>query len=257
MAVADSSFAALELLSALSQMTLPVHLVTRLRLDAALYEPPPVRQLKQMGRPRLKGKRLPTLHTILADPNTPWQSVELGNWYGRTRRTVHLVSQTALWYHTGLPPVPIRWVLVRDPQNQFEPQAFLCTDLNAAPQQILQWFCQRWQLEVTFEEVRSHLGVETQRQWSDLAIVRTTPALFGLFSIVVLCAHHLRAQEDFLLRSTAWYHKQLPTFVDALAHVRQYLWDARLFQRSAASTEMIKVPKALWECWNDLLCYAA
>lgn len=111
-AVADSSFAALELLSALSQMTLPVHLVTRLRLDAALYEPPPVRQLKQIGRPRLKGKRLPTLHTILADPNTPWQSVELGNWYGRTRRTVQLVSQTALWYHTGLPPVPIRWVLV-------------------------------------------------------------------------------------------------------------------------------------------------
>lgn len=254
--VADSSFAALELLSALTQMRLPVHVVTRLRLDAALYQPAPARQPKQMGRPRLKGNRLATLSTRLTDAQTTWDSVQLAGWYGGVQREVELTSATAVWYHTGLPPVPIRWVLVRDPQNQFQPQAFLCTNLAVTPQQILLWFRQRWQVEVTFEEVRAHLGVETQRQWSDLAILRTTPALLGLFSLVVLLAHHLRSQEDFLLRSTAWYQKSLPTFIDALAHVRQYLWDVRLFDRSGSSSEMIKVPKELLDCWSDLLCYA-
>jgi len=255
--VADSSFAALELLFALSQMQSPVHVVTRLRLDAALYEPATLRQPGQMGRPRLKGKRLSTLATLLHDSLTVWQRVSLPGWYGGRQTEVELTSSTAVWYHTGLPPVPIRWVLVRDPQGKFEPQAFLCTDLSVAPEQILLWFRQRWQVEVTFEEVRAHLGVETQRQWSELAILRTTPALFALFSIVVLWTHHLREQEDFCLRSTAWYHKQLPTFVDALAHVRLVVWDTRLFDTSASSSEMIKVPKALLDCWSDLLCYAA
>lgn len=255
--VADSSFAALELLSALTQMRLPVHVVTRLRLDAALYQPAPARQPKQMGRPRLKGNRLATLSTRLTDAQTTWDSVQLTGWYGGVQREVELTSATAVWYHTGLPPVPIRWVLVRDPQNQFQPQAFLCTNLAVTAQQILVWFRQRWQVEVTFEEVRAHSGVETQRQWSDLAILRTTPALLGLFSLVVLWAHHLRSQEDFRLRSTAWYQKSLPTFVDALAHVRQDLWDVRLFDRSGSSSEMIKVPKELLDCWSDLLCYAA
>ena len=88
-------------------------------------------------------------------------------------------------------PVPIRWLLVRDPRGELAPQAFLCTDLDAAPVDILQWFVSRWQLEVTFQETRAHLGVETQRQWSDLAIIRTTPALLGLFSLVTLWAHDL------------------------------------------------------------------
>jgi hypothetical protein len=151
--------------------------------------------------------------------------------------------------------VPIRWVLVKDPQGKFEPQAFLCTDPTVAPEQILQWFRQRWQVEVTFEEVRAHLGVETQRQWSDLAIRRTTPALLGLFSLVTLMAHPLQA--DLPLQQTAWYVKPLPTFVDALALVGCLFWKRRLFQTSTRATEMVKVPQALLECWTDLLCYAA
>ena len=203
------------------------------------------------------GERFPSLQTRLTDPNTAWQSLELPDWYGQQSRTVEIVSQTAVWYHAGQTPVLIRWVLVRDPQHQFEPQAFLCTDLKATPAQILAWFCQRWSVEVTFEELRAHMGVETQRQWSDLAILRTTPALFGIFSLVVILAHQLRIQESFQFRSTAWYQKSLPTFADALAHVRQYLWDARLFDMSGGQTDMIKVPKALIDTWSDLLCYAA
>jgi hypothetical protein len=254
-AVADSSFAALELLNAGLKLPVPIHLVTRLRLDAALYQPAPLRLPKQTGRPRKAGERLPTLKTVLRNATTVWQSVTLQRWYGGRDYTIELTAQSAVWYHTGLPPVPIRWVLVRDPQGKFEPQAFLCTDLTVAPEQILHRFRQRWQVEITFEEVRTHLGVETQRQWSDLAILQTTPALLGLFSLVTLMAHPLQA--DLPLSQTAWSIKPLPTFVDALALVRCMLWKRRLFQTSPSAIEMVKVPVALLECWTDLLCYAA
>lgn len=255
--VADSSFAALELLFSLSQMKLPVHIVTRLRLDAALYQPPPPRQPKQMGRPRKVGKRLPTLKALIENPYTPWQTVVVKDWYGHGDYTLQIASHTAVWYHTGLPVLPIRWVLIKDPKGKFEPQALLCTNLSAQPMEILQWFRQRWQVEVTFEEVRSHLGVETQRQWSNLAILRTTPALLALFSIVVMLANQAQTQHPFNLLNTAWYHKSFPTFADALALVRQQLWQFRLFQLSNGETDTVNVPRTFFKCWSDLLCYAA
>lgn len=255
--VADSTYAALDFLASVSQLSFPVHVVTRLRLDAALYAPAPPRQPKQMGRPRLKGKRLSTLATVLNDPQTQWQLVVLPQWYGGRPRVLQIASQTAVWYHSGLPPVPIRWVLVRDPLGQFEPQAFLCTNLDATPMQIVSWFCQRWQLEVTFEEVRAHLGVETQRQWSDLAIVRTTPALLGLFSLVVLFAHQISTQQSWQLQQSAWYSKSRPTFSDALALVRSHLWAFRLSRTSDEQTTWVKVPAELFETWLEQLCYAA
>lgn len=100
-------------------------------------------------------------------PKTVWQGVKLEGWYGGRTCELQVASDTAVWYHTGLPVVPIRWVLVKDPTGKLEPQAFLSTDTHATAEQILLWFRQRWQVEVTFEEVRAHLGVETQRQWSD------------------------------------------------------------------------------------------
>ena len=120
-------------------------------------------------------------------------------WYDGTSRIVELTSQTAVWYRSGKPAVTIRWVLIRDPEGAFDPQALLCTDPAADPTQIVEWFVLRWQLEVTpyqvrgrlFQEVRTHLGMETQRQWSDLAIARTTPVLLGLFSWTTLAAHAL------------------------------------------------------------------
>jgi hypothetical protein len=256
--VADSSFAALELLEALRQLPRAVHVVTRLRLDAALYEPPPERKPGQIGRPRKVGKRLPTLKTLLDDPATVWQSLTVEGWYGGRSGQLQFASAKCVWYHTGLPAVPILWVLVRDPKGQFEPQAFLCTDQDATPGQILLWFRQRWQVEVTFEEVRAHLGVETQRQWSDLAISRTTPALFALFSLVVLLAERLQTSSiDCSLPHSAWYHKEFPTFIDALAWVRRHFWTVRLFRASGVNTDLVKIPRALLDTWEALLCYAA
>ncbi len=170
---------------------------------------------------------------------------------------VEISSATAVWYSTGLFAVPLRWVLVRDPQAEFKTQALLCTDLRADPQKIVCWFVMRWQLEVTFQEVRRHLGFETQRQWSDLAIQRTTPALLGLFSLVTLFAHGRMRQAAGAFRQVAWYHKRHPTFADALALVRKELWAQGTFCESFRQTDTVKVPRAFVERLTDALCYAA
>lgn len=255
-AVADATYAALEFLARCRTLPNPVTVVTRLRLDAALYEPAPPRRPHQAGRPRLKGQRLPTLATVAAGPRTTWTPLTVANWYGRGARTVEVASDTAVWYHSGLPPVPLRWVLVRDPAGTFDPQALLCTDLAAPPARILGWFVQRWQLEVTFEEARRHLGVETQRQWSELAIRRTTPALLGLFSLVTLLAHpHMAAAGR--VRRSAWYPKPRPTFADALALVRRQLWEQADFCASPGAGDVVELPRPLLERMTDALCYAA
>ncbi len=267
--VADSGYSALDFLHRCQQLVRPVTVVTRLRLDAALYEPAPTRRSGQMGRPRLKGKRLPTLAKRLSDSETVWQSVEI-SWYNGQERSVEIASATAIWYHTGKPPVAGRWVLIRDPKGTFDPQALLSTDSDAKPLQIVEWFILRWRLEVTFQEVRSHLGVETQRQrtgpegavlsktWSDLTITRTTPILFGLFSVVTLAAHELYWQEGFSPRGAAWYSKPLPTFSDTLATLRERLWRcSEVFARSSSDPRDKQIPISLFDRLVDTLCYAA
>jgi hypothetical protein len=171
---------------------------------------------------------------------------------------VEITSETAVWYSTGLFAVPVRWVLVRDPQGGFKSQALLCTDLEADPERVLRWFVMRWQLEVTFQEMRRHLGFETQRQWSELAIRRTTPALLGLFSLVTLFAHRRMRQAAGSIRQAAWYHKRHPTFADALAMVRKELWaQEQTFYGSPAQSDTVKVPRAYLERLTDAVCYAA
>jgi hypothetical protein len=254
--VADGSYAAILLLERLQRLPNPICMITRLRLDAALYKPAPLRKPSKRGRPRLKGARLPTLEQILQDPKTTWKKLTIRGWYGEKRRQVEIVSRTAVWYHSGMPPVAIRWVLIRDPKGEFRPQALLCTDLNVDPVQIVKWFVIRWQLEVTFQEVRAHMGVETQRQWSDWAIKRTTPALLGLFSLVTLLAHNSTCQGRLPIRQAAWYTKTVPTFSDALAIVRHQLWQAMSFHMSVPEAEMQKVPRVLLKRFADALCYA-
>lgn len=252
--VGDRAYAALELLHALRPIAT---LITRLRLDARLFAPPPPRRPHQNGRPRLVGHRLPTLEQWRDDPATIWDTVTIPFWYGQRHRPVEIVSQTAFWYHTGMVPVPIRWVLVRDPQGKFQTQALLCTTLDTSPEQILSWFIRRWQMEVTFHEVRTHLGVETQRQWSDLAIARTTPILLGLFSLVTVLAHESLADGTAALPQTAWYPKTIPTFSDALAIVRRQLWMQTGFPTSLQDTDGEKVPRVFRDHLVDLLCYAS
>jgi hypothetical protein len=258
-AVADRAYASLKLLERCRSLRNPITFITRLRLDAALYEPAPPRRPHQIGRPRLKGERLPNLSEVAEDPNTVWKTTTIANWYGSGERMVEIASDTAVWYSTGLFAVPVRWVLIRDPEGKFKTQALLCTDLDADPEQIVRWFMMRWQLEVTFQEMRRHLGFESQRQWSDMAIRRTTPALLGLFSLVTLFAHRRMRQAAGALRQAAWYRKRHPTFSDALAMVRKELWaqEEQTFCGSPSATDTIKVPRAFVERLTDAVCYAA
>jgi hypothetical protein len=151
----------------------------------------------------------------------------------------------------------MRWVLIRDPQGKFATQALLCTDLEATPLQIRSWFVLRWQMEVTFHAARAHLGVQTQRQWAERAIARTTPALLGLFSLVTLLAHEPMTSGALPLARTAWYSKATPTCSDALALVRRRLGAHTTFPTSARDPDVQKVPRALLDHLADLLCYAA
>ena len=251
--VADSAFAAIEFLATARNH---VCVVTRLRLDANLFAFPPPKR-KGRGRPPVKGKPLKKLTAILRDRRVCWERHRLSFWYGRTNRLVEITTGTALWYRSGIVPVPIRWIIVRDPSGVLEPQAFLATDLNATPRDILAWFVSRWRVEVTFQETRRQLGVETQRQWSDKAILRTTPILLGLFSIVVLWTHDLSKSRKLKIRTAAWYQKEVLTFSDAMAAVRREIWRHQISCMSRPTRNTIEIPTQIWNRMEDALAQAA
>ncbi len=255
--VADRTYATLKLLAACQAMTPPITFLTRLRLDAVLHDPPPPRQPGQKGRPRIVGDRQPSLQAVLADPDTKWTDLRQ-RWPDGTKRRLQAATGTALWYHPGEPTVSLRWLLLRDPSGCREPQALLCTDPDWTPTAILTTYLQRWQVEVTFQEVRTHLGVETQRQWSAAAIARTTPALLGLFSWLILVAHRLRRERALRPRRAAWYVKTVPTFSDVLACVRHTLWTRLpLFCLSPATPDIQKLPQPPPAPLLAALCYSA
>lgn len=247
-AVADTTYAVIELLAAVRHR---LTMVTRLRLDARLFDPPQHRPGTR-GRRRVTGQRQPVQR--LADPASCWRRVTVSQWYGEGRRELDVLTGTAVWDHPGR-RVPIRWVLVRDVVGDHDPQAFLCTDQEADALDVLRWFVRRWAVEVTFQEVRRHLGVE--RQWSDKAIARTTPALLALFSLVTLWAHDLGGRDRLDPRSAAWYPKQHLTFSDALGAVRRKLWQDGLFQASGQSRDMVKIPAPLAQRLLDAACFPA
>jgi hypothetical protein len=229
-----------------------VTLIAPLRLDARLFAPPP--PYSGRGRPRGVGERLPTLAHLAAEPDTDWQSAQV-DWYGGQKQTLDWMTGTALWDSTGTEPLPLRWILVRDPSGELAPKAFFSTDQSQTALTIISDFIKRWSIEVTFEESRAHLGVETQRQWSDLAIERTTPALFGLFSLVALFAHALQPAGQIPCATSAWYPKSEATFADLLAFVRRALWGHFTFQTASASQAMLLIPRAFLDRLAFAVCY--
>ena len=250
--IGDGSYSVIDL--GLTCTKLAITLIAPLRLDARLFAPPPEPEGKQVGRPRIVGHRLPNLAHIAVDPATIWQSDCL-DWYGGQRRDIDWVSGTALWYSTGTDPLPIRWVLVRDPTGQLSTKAHFSTDLEQSPLEIISDCIKRWSIEVTFEESRAHLGIETQRQWNDQAIARTTPALFGLFSLVTLFGQVLRPDGSIPIIQSAWYTKPEPTFVDVLALIRRTLWDNFNYQTSALNPDMVLIPKGDLQRLAFAACY--
>ena len=242
--VVDGGFAAVSL--ALACVKSKVIMVSRLRWDAALYHPPGPQPPSKRGPKPTKGKRQRSLQHWAERTDTPWETVEV-DWYKGERKMLWVFSRTALWYTPRQPPVAIRYVLVADPEGKLRMEAFFCTDLEATPVEILPWVVRRWSLEVTCEETRAHLGFETQRQWSDQAIARTTPVLLGLFSLVTLLALRLSQSDPIPVPATAWYHKVEPTFADYLAVVRQHLWRARYLVNSTPEAESMQFPPEVFD----------
>lgn len=274
--IGDGSYSALDLVATAQELTKQkpkATVVTGLRLDAGLFDFAPPRLPGERGRNRLKGAPLSRLRDRLLDPETPWQDTTV-NWYGGQAKRLQIVSEVCLWYKRGAKPVPIRWVLVRaigDPH--FKPAAYLCSDVNATPQQMLEWVIGRWNIEVTFEEMRAHLGFETQRQWSQGAIERTTPCLFGVFTLVVLMACTLHPEPHSLpVAKSSWYTKEEPTFSDVIAAIRRHLWQSErwgsekatleakpspIFKDTSFKTENWSlIPTQILKHLQNMLCYA-
>jgi hypothetical protein len=237
--VVDGGFAAVSL--ALACVNNKVVMVSRLRWDAALYHPPGLQPPGKRGPKPAKGQRQRRLQGWAERSDTPWETVEV-SWYGGERKPLWVFSRTALWYTPRQPPVAIRYVMVADPAGKLRMEAFFSTDLQATPEQILAWVVMRWSVEVTFEESRAHLGLETQRQWSDQAIARTTPVLLALFSLVTVLAWQLSQSREIPVPTTAWYRKSEATFADCLAVVRRHLWRARYLVNSTSEAESMQFP---------------
>jgi DDE superfamily endonuclease len=253
--VGDSGYGVVALAATCRQRD--VTFVARLRLTAALYAPVPPQPKGKPGVKPQKGPRLPTPGAVLKNPDTAWESVAVP-WYGGETKTFDAVSETALWHRDGEPPVPIRWVLLRDPTGTLKPVVLGCIDQAATPLQIVTWYVGRWNIEVTFEESRCHLGVETQRQWSRRAIERTTPCVLGLFSLVTVMAHALH-DARLPIRQSAWYAKEEATFRDALAVVRRHLWASYLANPPTATSapEVVNSPALFLSSLVEAACYAA
>lgn len=252
--VTDGGLAAIKLGLHCAKLANSVTYVSRLRLDAQLYDEPPEQPASKTGPKPKKGTRQPSLKIRLEDQNTVWTRLSMP-WYGGKKYVIEVVSSISLWHTSGFDPLPIRWVLVRDPSGKYKPTAFFCTDVLVTPLQILSWFILRWNVEVTFQEVKAHLGFGTQRQWSDLAIARTTPALLALFSIVTLLAYHLTRDKTFNIRSSAWYDKKEATFSDALALVRRVIWTKIKFSQSPQDPDPVLIPPPILHGLVDAMCY--
>jgi len=230
-------------------------LIAPLRMDARLYEPAPVRLPGTSGRPRVKGERLPRLDSVMASQQTGWQKVRL-RWYGQSRRELEVATGTAHWYRLGQKVLPIRWVIVRDPKGGLRPRAYFSTRPSDTAREIVALFIKRWAIEATFEEGRAHMGIETQRQWSDLAIERSTPCLFGLYSLVALMARALHPTGDVPVRASAWYSKSEATFSDVLAAVRNHLWGTISFEKSPSAADYIKISRCDYNRLIQAVCYS-
>lgn len=205
-------------------------LITRLRADARLYDFP--EQQKGKGRRKKKGNRL--LKKDISESSTKVK------WYGGAEKEITARMKKCIWYagkEGAYLPTFAGWVQFRK-DDEFI-LAVLGTNIDFSVKETVEWYVGRWNLEVTFREAREHLGIETQRQWSDLAITRTTPLLFCTYSLVVVIGNHLWKTQAVTPAKTAWYDKQHLTFSDLLQAVKMEIWKHRSDSREKGESEKI------------------
>ena len=246
--VGDGGYAAGQL--ALDCICAGVTLVSRLKMNAALFDFPDEKRPGQRGPTAQKGVKLKNFKQMLPLEGLPWKEMEVVG-YGGEKRIARVLSNTCMWGADGATPIPIRWILVADPTGKLDPLPLMSTDPLMTPERMIELFVDRWGLEVTFEETREHLGVETQRQWSDRAIARSTPVLMGLYSCVCLMANRLGQVDLLKIETTAWHQKERVAFSDMLRAVRIVIWRDNLISRKAKITPSMEniTPEML--SWAD------
>jgi len=246
--VADSAYAGRTLLE---QRPAGVHMISRLRLDAALWTPPPPRAPAQMGRPRKRGCRLPTPHQ-LAQARRHWHRLPV-RLYGRDV-TTHVFQLTALWY-VALRDGPVRIVVVRDPSGRRRDEAFFCTDAAARASFVLQSYARRWTLEVAFRDAKQHLGFEDPQNQTAQAVQRTAPMAFLVYDLVLLWSASCAAEgaEPAWLRRPWDAHKTAPAFRDLLCNLRREAWRQRVFDPPSATRQ----PQKWLPSWAEALLQTA
>lgn len=248
--VGDGGFATGEL--AWTCLFHKIALVSRLKMNASLYDFPPEIEPSKRGRRAKKGKRLMNFKQMLGAPDLNWQDAEIMG-YGGQKKSVRYLTNTCLWGISGFDPIPIRWVLMTDLSGGLDPLPLMSTDVTLSAEEMIALYIDRWSQEVTFEEVREHLGVETQRQWSEKAIYRTTPILMGLYSLVCLIGNELSKTQGIEVESTAWYQKETATFANVLKVVRKELWRDNLFLGKANFSASEENNMFDQQTWRELL----
>lgn len=230
----DGSFATYELF--LHAQSLGIGMIARMKLNARLFHLPCSQWPKSKRGPKpLVGAPLADMEKQLTDKDVNWTRLIFSEWYGNRNKEMMIISGVAIWHKSNRVMVKIQWVLIKDPEEKLDPVLLACTDTTLLAEKIVTFFVRRWRVEVTFAEVRRHLGVETQRQWSNLAIERSTPCLMALMSIVCLMANTLHIRQPIQPNTTSWYRKKAVTFSDVLAAVR-----LEIFQNAKLSTSLFK-----------------
>lgn len=246
--VGDGGFACARL--AWKCFKLNVALVSRLKMNARIYAIPEPSPKGKRGRKPTKGVRLIAFKEMVQKDDLPWEEVEITGYDGKKKK-VKFLTNTSLWGADSFGPIAIRWVLVVDPEGDMDPLPLMSTDVTLKADKIIQMYVDRWGLEVTFQEVREHLGVETQRQWSDKAIARATPVLMGLYSVICLIGNRMNSEKEIIPEKTAWYDKESISFSDLIRCIRTHLWRDSLFLRKVFSDGSEEIQLSDDDHWRD------
>ncbi len=247
--VGDGGFASIELTKFVAQNPW-VRLVSRLRRDAQLFDPAIIQPKR--GRRRDKGKRLLSPEKLANKKNAHWIKTTI-TWYGGVSKKRLYMYNQALLYQPGKGTVKIAWVLIRDPKGKLRDESFYTTDLAMTPQEIIRHFVERWTIEVTFEESKRFLAVESMRNRKKESVLRSFPLLMGLFSLISLWYFQRSKKRPEVATAQSWYHKEQPTFADAIGAMRKDIWDLNLFSMLPKNNNMRKIPRAFMAFLSDSL----
>jgi hypothetical protein len=249
---ADGNYATHELAELASRYSRRLAFISKFYPAANLVAPPP--KYSGKGRPRVKGQKLPAPAGVVAS-TLKFPRLEVA-WYGGGRRRVEIVTGTAYWYKGGRPLVPVRWVFVHDLTGTHRDEYFFTTEPTMSPQMVIETYTGRWNIETTFQEARSYLGLETTRGWSRNTVLRVGPCLFGLYTVVAYLYAELPAKYQ-RVRVVDWPGKHDVTFSDAITAVRRWLWVEWIFAIPGHRQAFTKLGRPLQRILLNALAPAA